>query len=56
MNKHPRYLKPQDTPTATQRKSLGLGAPCKPEPRHPAAMRAVYRVGDGEQRGMVVAL
>ena len=58
MNKHPKYLKPQDTPTMTQRKTLKLGPPCKPAPRHPlaagsrewvnASMEAVYRPGDGE--------
>jgi len=66
MSKHPKYLKPQDKPTDTQRKTLKLGPPCKPEPRHPdaagsrewvnASMRAVYRVGDGEARCMGVAL
>ena len=58
-NPNPRYLKPQEGLTATQRKSLGLGDPVKyvrdPETTPPrvwvnASMPVGYRPGDGEQR------
>lgn len=56
--KNPKYLKPKEGLTATQRKSLGLPV-TKAQPRPPgtatsplicnAAVRETYRSGDGDQ-------